>query len=244
MEQWIKLSGGGIAAPIRLALAPLILLWAAGCATTGKGPSERVPVSVSAANYSQLSDEELYYATNAPIAAPSGAPTLQQPSTPHRYLIVPGEVYPNDVPMDTVYREVESALEKRGYINAVHEKKGGRVPETVDYLLRIHYGTRLWLNPTVRGDRITWGNDGLVASRYNMGLISDFSRDPWVGLTPEEALETTRMFDSLRAGDGTIIGMKGNFAAANAHQMMNEHVTTEFFGNNDQRVARNFYLVV
>jgi hypothetical protein len=142
--------------------------------------------------------------------------------------------------MDTVYREVESALEKRGYFNAAHEKKEGRVPARIDYILRIHYGTRLWLNPTVRGDRITWGNDGLVASRYNMGLISDFSRDQRVGITPEEALETTRLFDALRAGDGT----KGDSAAANAYQMMNEHVTTEFFVDNELRVARNFYLVV
>src|ERR1022692_2425894 len=33
-------------------------------------------------------------------------------------------------------------------------------------------------------------------------------------------------------------------SAANAYQMMNEHVTTEFFVDNELRVARNFYLVV
>jgi hypothetical protein len=169
---------------------------------------------------------------------------VRPPETTHHYLIVPGEVYPNDVLMDTVYREVGSVLEKRGYFDAEFEKRDGRTAAAIDYLLRIHYGKRLWLNPTVRWDRITWGNDGLVASKYNMGLMSVPLYDPRVGLSPEEALRTVMMFDALRSGNGTIIGMRSDTASANARQMMNEHVTTDFWGDNELRVARNFYVVV
>jgi hypothetical protein len=210
-KPWARLPGGGHAAPIHLALAPLILLGVTGCASKTAVSAEKVPVSISAANYSQLSDEQLYGELNAPMATPSQAPAVRQPAATHHYLLVPGEVYPNDAPMDTVYHEVATVLEKRGYFDAEFEKRAGRVPPTIDYLLRVHYGKRLWLNPTVRPERITWGNDGLVANRYKLGLISDWARDPREGLSPDDMLGTKRLMDSLSGGFG--MGSKGGKAA-------------------------------
>jgi len=63
---------------------------------------EAAPVSVSAANYSQLSDERLHDEIHAPIAVGSNAPALRQAAQAHRCPPVPGEVYPNDVPPGTV----------------------------------------------------------------------------------------------------------------------------------------------
>ncbi len=211
MKPSTRPTGGRVSATVRLVLAPLTVLWIAGCASKATVSDNRLPVSVSAANYSQLSDEQLYNELNAPVASPSAAPAVQQPTTAHHYLLVPGEVYPNDVAMDDVYREVESVLEKRGYFNFEFEKRAGRAPTPVDYLMRIHYGERLWLNPTVRGDRITWGNDGLVADRYKTGLISDWERDPREGLSSDDMIGINRLMASLAGGFG--MGQKGGRGA-------------------------------
>jgi hypothetical protein len=180
-----------------------VLLLAAGCASWTAGPGERVPVSVSAANYSRLTDEQLFNELNAPMATPAQAPAVRRPPETHHYLLVPGEVYPNDAPMDDVYREVGAVLERRGYLDAEFEKRAGRPPVPVDTLLRVHYGRRLWLDPTVRPDRITWGNDGMVSNRYKTGLVRDWwERDPRQGLSPEDRVGSDRLMASLAGGFG------------------------------------------
>jgi hypothetical protein len=243
---WIKLSLGVIAAPARLTLAALTLPWITGCASKKAGSGELVPVSVSAANYSQLSDEQLYSELNAPVAAPSEAPAARQPAVTHHYLLVPGEVYPNDVPADTVYREVEAVLEKRGYFNAEFEKRAGRVPGTIDYLLRIHYGRRLWLNPTVRPDRITWGNDGLVADRYKTGLISEWSRDSREGLSGDDVMGANRLAAALGGGFG--MGSKGGRGAnppvSLAYEQANMGITGPLKEKMGAIASSDYFLVV
>jgi hypothetical protein len=234
-------------------LAALILLWITGCATkeTVAGERapvsvERVPVSVSAANYSQLSDEQLYDELNAPIATPAESPAMRQPAETHHYLLVPGEVYPNDAPVDTVYKEVEAVLEKRGYFNFEFEKRAGRVPGKVDYLLRVHYGKRLWLNPTVRPDRITWGNDGLLADRYKTGLISDWERDPREGLSTDDMLGTKRLMSALGGGFG--MGSKGGRGANPpvkvAYEQANMGIAGTIRDKMDAIASGDYFLIV
>jgi hypothetical protein len=199
-----------------------------------------------------LSDEQLYTELNAPDGLPTEAPAVHQPITIHHYLLLPGEVYPNDVPVDTVYKEVALVLEKRGYLDSEFEKRAGRAPAAIDYLLRVHYGERLWLNPTVRGDRITWGNDGLVADKYNMGLMSDPQFDPRVGMTPEEVMSVRRMLGSLSFDSGLAIGTPGMVGAGNQLQNISTAYALQaqygqlagFWGENDQGTARKFYLIM
>jgi hypothetical protein len=130
----------------------------------GKPEAESVPVTVSAANYSQLTDADLYNSVMNPAEAPN-LPAAPPSAQPLYYLALPGEVYPNDVNADAVYRELELALERRNYFNVVYQERAGHKPPHIDYLLRIHYGVRPWLTPSVRADRLTWGDDGLVANK-------------------------------------------------------------------------------
>jgi hypothetical protein len=190
-------------------VAPLVLALVTGCASRTPGSGGKVPVSVSAANYSRLSDEQLYNELHAPVAAPAAAPDAPKAPAPHGYLLMPGEVYPNDVPMGAVYREVDLALGRVGYVDCDLEKRAGRVPPAIDYLLRVHYGKRPWFNPSVRGDRITWGNDGLVASRYRLGLMSDWERDSREGQSPQDLAAVRRMFAVLGSGFGMGGGSAG-----------------------------------
>ncbi len=198
---------------LALAVLPLEL---AGCANNGRtkepGP---VAVSVSAANYSQLSDADLYARVNAPD---NNHPTAPPPSVPMRaqyYLMVPGEVYESDVPADVVYRELELALEPRRYFNVVFQMRAGHTPARIDYILRVHYGGRKWLTPTVRADRIRWGNDGIVSSRYMTNLKSNSQFDPRVGLTLDEVSAVTRLLEMPKTG-GAVMGGGGGPGSASS----------------------------
>jgi hypothetical protein len=177
----------------------------AGCANSGTtnepGP---VAVSVSAANYSQLSNEDLYASVNAPANLRPEAPAPSVPMRAQYYLMVPGEVYESDVPMDTVYRELELALEPRRYFNVLYQMRAGHTPGRIDYILRVHYGGRRWLTPTVRSDRITWGNDGLVSSRYMTQLASNSLFDPRVGLDETEEASVRMMMAMPKVSKTTI----------------------------------------
>jgi hypothetical protein len=245
MKPSIRPKGGMVAASVRNTLAPLVLLWTTAYASNETDSAARVPVSVSAANYSQLSDEQLYNELNAPVASPSAVPAVQEPTTVHHYLLVPGEVYPNDVAMDDVYKAVESVLEKRGYFNFEFEKRAGRPPTPVDYLMRIHYGKRLWLNPTVRGDRITWGNDGLLSDRFKTGLISDWERDPREGLSQDDILATNRLMRALSGGFG--MGQKGGRGANSPVSLAYEQANMGIAGpmkDKMQAIASSDYFLI
>jgi hypothetical protein len=143
---------------------PLAIL-AAGCASDWS--KEPLSVSVSAANYSELSGEELYAKVNAPRTTTPQPPAVTVPSRPLFYAFVPGEVYDSDVPLETVYRELAVPLAHRGYFNVVYQAQSGHLPDRVDYLLRIHCGVRRWKTPVVRTDKVTWGNSGLESSERN-----------------------------------------------------------------------------
>ena len=130
-------------------------------------------LTVSAANYSKLSGKELYDSLNDIDNLRPEPPVATKAATPLFYLLLPGEVYPNDVAVDAVYRELEMALEPRGYYNVVYQMRAGKKPARIDYLLRVHFGERYWLRPIVRGDKVTWGNDGVMSTRYKTNLAAD-----------------------------------------------------------------------
>jgi len=230
------------------ALALVLSLDLAGCSSKMDWSKEPVPVSVSAANYSQLSDEDLYNRVIIdPINAHPEPPAVAKPTRPFYYLLLPGEVYPSDVALGTVYRELESALEKRGYFNAIYQKTPANTQPKVDYLLRVHFGERPWLTPIVRTDRVTWGDDGLVANRHKMNLlsVSGSSYDPRVGLSTEEVMRLNGMFASSIANFGLGSGQSfGLFAPASLWGSFgsNKQLWRDF-GEEDQE-SQNFYLFV
>jgi hypothetical protein len=173
------------------------------CASTPGKPSEDlVPVTVSAANYSQLSDADLYNSVLNPEEAPHFPPSPTS-ARPLYYLAVPGEVYPSDVNADAVYRELETALESRNYFNAIYQERAGHKPPHIDYLLRLHYGVRPWLIPSVRVDRLTWGDDGLVANKNKEQLKYTSARlDPRTGMSAEDEAQLHIMALLIRTSGG------------------------------------------
>jgi hypothetical protein len=188
------------------ALLTIAAFGISGCASptaTTKEPGD-VAVSVSAANYSKLSDEELYASVNAPANTHPEVPAGSVAMKPIYYLMVPGEVYSSDVPMDRFYSELELVLEQRRYFNVIYQMRAGHKPAKIDEILRVHYGGRTWLTPTVRSDRITWGNDGIVSNRYMTSLLSNSLFDPRVGLSSDEIASVRELFSMPKVSKVTI----------------------------------------
>jgi len=150
---------------------------------------EQLPFTVSAANYSQLSEEEIFRRIHDPANKPAMPPALPPaPAAPLFYAFVPEQVYESDVPQETVYRELAVSLAHRGYFNVQYQYRAGYFPKRIDYLLRVHYGVRRWRIPTVRTDKVTWGDDGLVTTRRSGSSAFMFgeasAEDPRAGSSP------------------------------------------------------------
>ena len=232
----------------RSAFSLAALLAVAGCSTATNMAKEPLPVTVSSANYSQLSAEELYARVNLdPINVHPEAPAAAKPAAPVFYLLLPGEVYPSDVTLVDVYRELEAALEPRGYYNAIFQKRAPNTPARVDYVLRVHFGERPWLLPTVRTDGVTWGNDGLEANRFRLNLFASRDRDPREGLSWEEEMAMNRLIDTSSGGGS--FGMGSGWLRTTALRGWywdsfgsNGQLWRDF--GNDSQEARDYYLFV
>lgn len=182
--------------------AAALMVALAGCASQDWS-TEPLPITVSAANYSQVSGEDLYFKVNAPIRAQPTAPAVTEPTGPLFYAFVPGQIYPSDVALPTVYRELAVPLAQRGYFNVVYQMEAGLKPNRVDYLLRINVGDRMWKIPTVRTDKVTWGDDGLSSSwqgayggTQTKWLVGpDANWDPRAGMSPLELMYIEGMQD-------------------------------------------------
>jgi len=239
-----------VEASVRSVLVLIILLGVSGCAWITDFSKEPIPVSVSAANYSQLSDEELYARVhNDPVNSNPEPPDAPKPSNPVYYLLLPGEVYPSDVPVDTMYRELETSLESKGYFNAVYQVRAGHITPRIDYLLRVHYGERTWLTPIVRKDRVTWGNDGLVANRSKVFLKANVMGrsvyDPRVGLSQEEEMTLHQLEGALMSsGGGPVSGShEQRLVALSERQALVDDEASRDYGGEDTR-SRDFFLFV
>jgi hypothetical protein len=173
---------------VRKLLAVLFPLFLAGCASQVDFSKVPTDVMVSAANYSQVSGEDLYRMVNDPAATNLAPPRSAVPDKPTFYAFVPGDVYPADVPMETVFQELAVPLAHRGYFNVLYEAQAGYLPKRIDYLLRIVYGELNWRKPTVRTDKVTWGDDGLIAKWAG---ANGGSRTIW-SVGPESHLDTDR----------------------------------------------------
>jgi hypothetical protein len=160
-----------------------------GCAAPGTPKSEAI-VSVSAVNYAEVAPgENVIGVVNGDVQISPEVPSIPKPTRPVYYLLLPGEISPSDVPMDSMYQQLRISLEHRGYYNAITSLVRKGLPLQVDYLLRLHYGVRPWSRPTVRADQVTWGDDGMTAERYHMrALLSNNEFDPRAGLSAEEVL--------------------------------------------------------
>ncbi len=168
-------------------------------------------MSVSAANYSEVSGEELYARINGPANAHPEAPEIAAAGKPLFYAFVPAD-YSSDVSMETVYRELATPLAHRGYFNIVYQVQAGLVPKRIDYLLRIHAGERPWRLPTVRTDKVTWGDDDLSpywhgTSMRSGNLIGRYSHwDDRAGMTPSDVATLATYFQQsqLTASGGKV----------------------------------------
>jgi hypothetical protein len=168
-------------------LAATLGLCLSGCVST----KEPLPISVSAANYSKVSGEELYARVNG---AANTYPEPQPPAPPAKplfYAFVPAD-YSADVSMETVFRELAIPLAYRGYFNVVYQVQAGLLPNRIDYLLRVHAGERPWRLPTVRTDKVTWGDDDLTpywhgTAERSGNLIGPYSHwDDRAGMSPTD----------------------------------------------------------
>lgn len=142
--------------------ALLILASLVGSSLFAANPASKIkPVSVSSANYASTPWEELRRLEVEKLTANPATPALQPLDKPQRYVFMPGDLYETDLSYEQICERLAETLAKKGYQNATDAQ--GRVlqPDKVDLVLRVHGGERLWLNPTVRMDQLTW-RDGLV----------------------------------------------------------------------------------
>jgi hypothetical protein len=112
------------------------------------------------------------------------------------------------VTYEDLCRLLTPALASRGYRNAADEQGLIREPGSVQLVLRVHYGTRPWRNPTVRTEQLTW-RDGLEPKPQGRGLHTlggDVLWDSRAGGNDEalaaarENQSTGSIFDKASAG--------------------------------------------
>jgi len=133
---------------------------AATAAVAADAPYTPAPVSVSAANYRETSRADLLAQVNERNKVnPVGRPATPL-RTPQRYVIVQGEQFESDIPFAEISRQVAEALAPKGFVNAMDDQQRIRDADNVDLVLRVTSGERLWREPTVRTEQLTW-RDGL-----------------------------------------------------------------------------------
>ena len=204
---------------MKRALALLLPVLSAGCASSLDWAKEPLPVTVSAANYSQGSEEEIYLKVHDTVKTSPAAPAISVPDRPLFYGFVPGDIYDSDVPLETVYRELATSLAHRGYFNVVYQAQAGHLPKRVDYLLRVHCGVRRWKTPIVRTDKVTWGDDSLISSRRDSRSVylhgPDSAVDPRAGQDAMEAVNVATFLQSLSATSPGVIQAQNSYSVAN-----------------------------
>jgi hypothetical protein len=208
-----------------------------GCSSITTVSKEPLPVSVSAANYSRVSGEELYARVNGEA---NTHPEPQLPAAPNKplfYAFIPAD-YSSDVSMETVFRELAVPLAHRGYFNVVYQVQAGLRPNRIDYLLRVHAGERPWRLPTVRTDKVTWGDDDLSpywhgTSQRSGNLIGPYSHwDDRAGMSPTDISTIADYFQNSQL---TNIGMN-NVAAS-------EMQTVGVLEVNENAAARDYAII-
>lgn len=237
---------------MRLAAALIIVLGITGCASTTDSSREPLRLTVSAANYSQVSGEELYRRVYAPDNTHPVFPAVAAPAKPLFYAFVPVD-YSKDVPLETIYSEIATPLAQRGYFNVIYQIKAGLVPTRIDYLMRIYCGRRQWKIPTVRTDKVTWGNDDLVytwrgaASSATANTIGTSSLwDPRVGMTPSEIASIATDFQGSQGNTGAMGGMAtmGGMGNAGSRLSHSEQQSADFQDLSRDAGSRIYYLMV
>jgi hypothetical protein len=139
-----------------LATLPALGLVAATGGPSHPEPYVPAPVSVSSANYATTPREELLLSISDRNKINPATRALEPLTTPQRYVFMPGELYEADISYEEICRRLAEALTKKGYLNAVDDQQRVIDPQRVDLILRVHCGERLWRNPTVRTDQLTW----------------------------------------------------------------------------------------
>jgi len=216
-----------------------------GCASPGQPTSDAI-VSVSAVNYAEVAPGgNVIGVVNGDVQFSPEVPAIPKPTQPVFYLMLPGEISPSDVPMDSIYYRLRLSLEHRGYYNAVSSLVRKGLPLKIDYLLRLHYGVRPWSKPTVRSDQVTWGNDGMAAKRYQMrALMSNNEFDPRAGLSQEEVIALSEAGLNLMSSTGIGKTDLNNATSANNIREFVESTGAGPHPSSKTQPAHDFGLVV
>lgn len=121
-----------------------------------------VEVSVSAANYEEF--DRVARAVNSPRRTNPPNPAGARREPPRHYVFAFGEKFETDAAFGRVCAALETALEKKGFLNAADA--AGRVAhiDRVELVLRVSYGDRTWRMPAVRLRELAW-RDGVAHSR-------------------------------------------------------------------------------
>ena len=187
---------------------------------------------MSAANYSKVSGEELYARVNGEANI---HPEPQTPPSRRSLFFTPS--FPPITPQMSRWIRFSASwpipLAHNGYFNVVYQVQAGLLPNRIDYLLRVHAGERPWRLPTVRTDKVTWGDDDLSpywhgTSERSGNLIGPYSHwDERAGLSPTDISTLASFFQDsqLRRSGGNVsasemqsVGLEEIYGGSYAHE--------------------------
>ena len=202
-----------------------------------RGPA---PISVSAANYRTTEESALIRALNADAAVNPPDSAAAAPSAQQVYVFVRGECVEDDLSWDEALRLLEPALAKRGFVNAAApDGTWIRSPKSIELVLRISFGTTMWRDPSVRTDRLTWG-DGLIPKERGRNLVIGGGVVAW-----DRRAGGNDNFSSEMAQNATAGGLGGAGAATSSSDpaaLMTAAGSGEATGSYE--ATREFHLLV
>ena len=138
-------------------------------------PSDRpepvLPVSVSSANYATTPWDQVRRFVADPSQVNPLARNAEPIAQPQHFVFAPGELYESDVPYAELCRQLDTALAKKGYLNAADANGRIAAPDKIDLILRISSGGRRWRNPAVRTENLTWKEGLAHTDRTTRSLI-------------------------------------------------------------------------
>lgn len=118
------------------------------------------PVSVSSANYSTTSRDDLIKAVEGKNAVNPPSLSLKPLGSPVSFVFMPGEVYESDVTYEEICELLTPSLAEKNYINGADKVGLIKDPNAVKLVLRVNFGVRPWRLPKVRTESLTW-RDGM-----------------------------------------------------------------------------------
>jgi hypothetical protein len=219
-------------------MAAVLIVLAASCSSPTESLKEPLRVSISAANYSELSKDELYRDVSAPEDVHPVPPSISPPARLAFYVFLAKD-YSKEIPLESIERELATPLAERGYFNVVYQMRAGHPASRIDYLLRLYCGRRNWLDPRVRADKVAWSDNDITSpgyggsrSAYLLGMNSRW--DSRVGMSSAEVANVAM---ELQVSQGGGIGMGPGMGSFSERLGSVQDLS-------DEEQGRNTYMIV